>query len=230
MTFPEWLSYIEQSGASTMGVDMNWLQYQYQAQQQPGLIAQAILSGQAPRMMQPMAQPMMQPVYVMPQQQPAKSGASTGANVFMGIFGFVVIIGIILWGISYLAKQSSQTNGPKVSIEGGSGHSTYEQPDPDVLKKKGLDPGVAYPYWPLVYDARNTTAEQDVIIGQIQNYGDKPLKNLHVQFGLYKADKTKVGTADDRIDSLGPGGTWEFHCKVTKNYDKCQIDDITYQP
>src|SRR5689334_16431093 len=104
MTFPEWMTLVERSGASIDGVDLNWLQHQYQTQQQPNLIAQMIAAGHAPRqgyaqpMMQPMMQPMYQPMY---QQAPPKrrGGFGTVMNIFMGILGFSVIIGGILWGL-----------------------------------------------------------------------------------------------------------------------------------
>lgn len=222
---------VEQAGASVNGVDMNWLQYQYQTQQQPSFVAQMILSGNAPRPM--MQQPMMQqPMYgqpVYPQPAPrSRGGFSTFMNIFVGIFGFVAIIGAIFWGILYYAKSlNPQAKGHQLTIEGGGAIDGYEPPSAETLKSKGLDTSLSYPYWPLVYDM-NMVATPDIIMGKIRNYGTKPVKNVKVHFGLYRANGDKVGMVEDAIAQLEPNGVWEYRAKVTANYDQCRLDDITF--
>lgn len=233
MTFPEWMTMVEQAGASMNGVDMNWLQHQYQTNQQPSLIAQMINAGHAPRPMmgQPMMQPMYQPMYQPGYQQPAKpkgGGFSTFMNIFMGILGFAAIVGMILYGLMLLSKQANpETKGRKLTIEGG-GTSTYDPPPYETLKAKGLDPTVAYPYWPVVYDTPSMKAAPDIIMGKVTNYGDKPVKNVTVHFGLYLKNGDKVGTAEDMIAVLEPNATWDYRAKVNHNYDQCRLDDITF--
>lgn len=221
---------VEQSGAPVQGVDMNWLQFQYQSQQQPIYIAQLIMSGQAPRpMMQPMVQPVIpvyQPVYQMPQQQPAKGGGSVFLNIFMGIVGFAAIVGIIVWGLTLLAKKNVQPGGPTVTIDSGD----YVQPNPEDLTKKGLPTNGNYPYWPLVIE-NGMDIQQDVIIGKVTNYSDQPMKNVWIKFILFKKqDKNavQVGTTNDHIDVVQPGATWEFRAKVAVNYDTTRVDDLTH--
>ncbi len=210
---------------------MNWLQYQYQTQQQPSFVAQMILSGNAPRPM--MQQPMMQqPMYGQPvYPQPTKSrggGLGTFFNIFMGIFGFIAIVGAIFVGLYYFAKaHETQQKGHQLTIEGGGVIEGYEPPSVETLKSKGLDTSLSYPYWPLVYDM-NMTATPDIIMGKIHNYGDKPVKNVKVHFGLYRANGDKVGMVEDAIAQLEPNGVWEYRAKVSNNYDQCRLDDITF--
>lgn len=234
MTFPEWMTQIERSGASVDGVDLNWLQHQYQTQQKPSLIAQMIIAGHAPRpMAQPMMQPMMQPMYQpMYQPQPVKprgGGFSTFMNIFMGILGFAAIIGAIIWGLMYIVKlNKEQQQGHKLTIEGGQEISNYEPPPEELLKRKGLDTTVSYPYWPIVYDLGSMKAAPDIIMGKVKNYGDAAVKNVKIHFGLYKANGDKVGMAEDSIAGLEPDGVWEYRAKVNANYDQCRLDDITF--
>ena len=212
---------VEQSGTSVNGVDMNWLQMQYQSSQQPSFVAQMIMTGNAPRAgMPPMGQPMyQQPMYAQPMyhQQPAKpsgGGFGTFMNVFMGIIGFAAIIGAILWGLKLFAdKHAAQTGGKHLTIEGGGGVDNYEQPAAEVLKRKGLDPTVSYPYWPLVYD-NAMTAVPDVIFGKVTNYGDKAVKNVTIHFGLYNTKSEKMGMAEDHIPNQGRFGTTEPRSRI----------------
>jgi len=150
-------------------------------------------------------------------------------NIFMGILGFAAIIGGILWGVLQLSKQVDQQNkGPKMTIEGGSTMENYEPPSEQELKGKGLDTTVNYPYWPLVYDLGGMKAAPDIIMGKITNYGTKPVKNVKIHFGLYLSNNNKVGMAEDSIEILEPGATWEYRAKVVHNYDQCRLDDITF--
>jgi hypothetical protein len=218
MTFADWLILVERSGVPVTGVDPNWLQAQYQAQQQPALVAQAIRAGQAPRMM-------IQPVSY---GKPKRAGCSSPiVSVLVGIVGFVGIIGGILYGIKYAAEHGLGGTKP---VDQSSTIEDAPLVSAKTLKEKGLDPKINYPYWPLVYDLTGMKADKDAITGKVTNYGDKPVNTLTIQFGLFTAAHDKIGTAQDQIASLGPGETWSYQASVKGiNYDDCRLDSITFK-
>jgi hypothetical protein len=219
MTFADWLILVERSGSPVNGIDPNWLQHQFQMQQQPALVAHMIQSGQAPRMM------------VQPNAfgKTRKSGCSgPAASITVGILGFVGIIFAILFGLSYAAKNG--IGGVKPPIDPTSVVSDIPEVSQKTLIEKGLDPKISYPYWPLVYDLTGMKADKDVITGKVTNYGDKPVNTVMIQFGLFTAAREKVGTAQDQIASLGPGETWSYQASVKGiNYDDCRLDSITFK-
>ena len=143
---------VERSGVPVNGVDPNWLQHQYQMQQQPALVAHMIRAGQAPGMN---AQP------IMGYGRPRRSGCSSPFfQVVFGIVGFVAIVGGILYGIQYAAqhKIGGLAKNPDIIA------STGAPPVPEkTLRDKGLDPKAYYPYWPLVYDQNSMVANKDEI-------------------------------------------------------------------
>ena len=219
MTFAQWLIMVEQSGAPSNGIDVNWLQHQYQMQTQPALVAHMIISGQAPRMM---GAPMMGGGY-MPKK---RSGCSSPfMQVVVGILGFVLIIGGILHGIKYAAKNKIGGLQDNPNITSG-GPIVPEK----TLIEKGLDPKLNYPYWPLVYDQSSMVADKELIKGKITNYGDKPVSSIMVSFGLFAMTHEKIGTAQDQIALLGPGETWSYQASVRGiNYDECRVESITFK-
>jgi hypothetical protein len=217
MSFAEWLILVERSGVPVAGVDPNWLQTQYQAQQQPALVAHAIRSGQAPRMN-------VQPISF----GKKRSGCSSPiVSVLIGIIGFIAIIVAIFAGISYAAKNGIGGIKP---VDQSTTVSDVPLVSEKTLKEKGLDPKITYPYWPLVYDISTMKADKETISGKVTNYGDKPVSSILVQFGLFTTGHDKIGTAQDQIASLGPGETWSYHASVKGiNYDDCRLDSITFK-
>lgn len=215
---------IERSGAPVGGVDPGWLQHQYQLQMQPGVVAQLILAGQAPRSM---GAPMGQPMYQAAQTAPRRAGCGQAMNVIVGIVGFVAIIGGFLYALNYISKKYEPQK-PKMRIDSTSDAPSLAE-DPasrdKLLRSKGLDPNIAYPYWPLVYDL-NMVPDKAIILGSITNYGDRDVINVTVQFGLFNANGDKVGVAQDSIGLLGPGQVWRYRALVNSNYEKCQLENI----
>ncbi len=212
---------VERSGAPSNGVDVNWLQHQYQMQAQPALVAHMIQSGQAPRMM---VSGMGLPSY----GGKKRSGcASPLIQVLIGILGFVGIVVGILLGIKYFAEH--RIGGLKQNPDPSAVISDIPQVSERVLREKGLDPTVTYPYWPLVYD-KAMVANKDLITGKVTNYGDKSVSTVMIQFGLFSAAKDKIGTAEDRIASLGPGETWSYQASVKGiEYDQCRVENLTFK-
>ena len=210
---------VERSGVPVNGVDPNWLQHQYQMQQQPALVAHMIRAGQAPGMN---AQP------IMGYGRPRRSGCSSPFfQVVFGIVGFVAIVGGILYGIQYAAqhKIGGLAKNPDIIA------STGAPPVPEkTLRDKGLDPKAYYPYWPLVYDQNSMVANKETISGKVTNYGEKPVSNIMIQFGLFSQTKDKIGTAEDQLASLGPGETWSYKAGVKGiDYDQCRVESITFK-
>ena len=219
MTFADWLILVERSGVPVNGVDPNWLQHQYQIQQQPALVAHMIQSGQAPRMN----------VQGMPSFGGKKrSGcASPLIQVLIGVLGFVGIVFGILFGIKYFADHG--LGGMKQNPDPTSVISDIPPVSERVLKEKGLDTTVSYPYWPLVYD-KAMVANKDTITGKVINYGDKSVSTVMIQFGLFTSSLDKIGTAQDQIASLGPGETWSYQASVKGiGYDQCRVENITFK-
>lgn len=219
MTFADWLLLVERSGVPVNGIDPNWLQQQFQIQQQPALVAHMIRAGQAPRMM-------IQPVSFGKQK---RSGCSSPViSILVGILGFVGIIGGILYGIKYFAEHN--VGGVRQNVDPTATINDLPLVSEKILREKGLDPKVPYPYWPLVYDLTGMKADKDAITGKVTNYGDKPVSTLTIQFGLFTAAHDKIGTAQDQIASLGPGETWSYQASVKGiNYDDCRLDSITFK-
>lgn len=217
MTFAEWLLMVERSGAPVNGIDSNWLQYQYQSQQQPALVAQAILSGQAPRSF-------AQSMYQRPIKQKG-AGCGTFGSILFGLIGFVAIIGGILYGLSYVSKQ----NETKIKQNRDPNMMTYEEKAAldKMLISKGLNPELNFPYWPLVYDP-GMSASKDAIRGKVKNYGDNTVNKISIFFGLFAENGDKVGSAQDSVDSLGPGQTWTYKADVKNEYYKCQLENIVF--
>jgi hypothetical protein len=218
MTFADWLIMVERSGVPVSGIDPNWLQHQYQIQQQPALVAHMIRAGQAPRMN-------AQPIGF---NGAKRSGCSSPMfSVIVGIVGFIAIIGGILYGISYAAKNGI---GGVKPVDQSSTISDIPQVSEKTLRDKGLDPKISYPYWPLVYDLTGMKADKETISGKVTNYGDKAVNTVLIQFGLFTAAHDKVGTAQDQIASLGPGETWSYQASVKGvNYEDCRLDSITFK-
>lgn len=219
MTFADWLILVERSGSPVNGVDPNWLQHQFQMQQQPALVAHMIQCGQAPRMM----------IQANAFGKPRRSGCAGPAfSIIFGILGFVGIIAGILYGIKYVSEHN--VGGVKQNIDPSSVVSDISEVSQKTLVEKGLDPKVSYPYWPLVYDLTGMKADKDTISGKVTNYGDKPVNTVTIQFGLFTAAREKVGTAQDQIASLGPGETWSYSASVKGiNYEDCRLDSITFK-
>jgi hypothetical protein len=209
---------VERSGAPVNGIDPNWLQHQFQIQQQPALVAHMIQSGQAPRMN---AQTMIG------YGRPKRSGCSSPFfQVVFGIIGFVAIVGGILYGINVMAKNKlgGLATNPNTIVSGA------PQVSEKTLKEKGLDPKINYPFWPLVYDQSSMVADKETISGKVTNYGDKPVSNIMIQFGLFSLSKDKIGTAEDQLASLGPGETWLYKAGVKGiDYDQCRVESIIFK-
>ncbi len=219
MTFADWLILVERSGSPVNGIDPNWLQHQFQMQQQPALVAHMIQSGQAPRMM-------VQPNAFGKTRKSGCGGPTV--SIVVGILGFVGIIFAILAGISYASKNG--IGGVKPPVDPTSVVSDIPEVSQKTLIEKGLDPKIPYPYWPLVYDLTGMKADKDMITGKVTNYGDKMVNTVMIQFGLFTESHEKVGTAQDQIASLGPGETWSYSAPVKGiGYDGCRLDSITFK-
>ena len=149
-------------------------------------------------------------------------------SILVGILGFVGIIGGILYGIKYFAEHN--VGGVRQNVDPTATINDLPLVSEKILREKGLDPKVPYPYWPLVYDLTGMKADKDAITGKVTNYGDKPVSTLTIQFGLFTAAHDKIGTAQDQIASLGPGETWSYQASVKGiNYDDCRLDSITFK-
>ena len=219
MSFAEWLILVERSGVPVNGVDPNWLQHQYQIQQQPALVAHMISAGQAPRMMG------YQNANI---SSPKQGCAGPTVSILIGILGFILIVGGILFGIKYVADHG--VGGVKPPVDPSSTISDVPQVSEKVLVEKGLDPKISYPYWPLVYDLTGMLANKETISGKVTNYGDKPVSTILIQFGLFTANHEKVGVAQDQIATLGPGETWSYQASVRGiAYEDCRLDSITFK-
>ncbi len=220
MTFADWLIMVERSGVPVSGVDPNWLQHQFQMQQQPALVAHMIQTGQAPRM--------MTSGMGMGYGVPKRSGCSSPLiQVLVGILGFVGLVVGILYGIKYFADN--KLGGLKTNTAVAPPNDT-PQATKEVLIAKGLKPDAYYPYWPLVYDQQGMAATKEAITGKIKNYGDKEVTSVTVQFGLFSKAEEKIGTAKDEIANLGPGEIWDYKASVQGvNFDQCRIESITFK-
>ncbi|MEI7985456.1 MAG: FxLYD domain-containing protein [Armatimonadota bacterium] len=219
MTFADWLILVERTGVPVNGIDPNWLEHQFQLQQQPALVAHMIQNGQAPRMMG----------HISSLGKSKRSGCGGPAtSIIVGIFGFILIIGGILFGLKYLADHNLGV--AKQNVDPTSVVSNIPEVPQKTLIEKGLDPKLTYPYWPLVYDLTGMKADKDTISGKVTNYGEKSVTTLTIEFGLFTATHEKVGTAQDQIASLGPGETWSYSASVKGiNYDDCRLDSITFK-
>ncbi len=153
--------------------------------------------------------------------------ASPLIQVLIGILGFVGIVMGILFGIKYFAEHG--LGGMKQNPDPSAVITDTPPVSERVLKEKGLDTKVSYPYWPLVYDMA-MVANKDMITGKVTNYGDKSVSSVMIQFGLFSASRDKIGTAQDQIASLGPGETWSYQAPVKGiEYDQCRVENLTFK-
>lgn len=105
-----------------------------------------------------------------------------------------------------VAKPESTTQPAQTEVQSES------EARAEKLRSLGLNPDVAYPFFPLVYGPYSGERGEytTTITGTVKNYGEETVRSAMIEFSIYDGDRNKVGSAWAAVTDLGPGETWKY--------------------